>query len=83
MLRCYAIRIYQKKITTESNLSYIPAIKWGIDNENTAKEQYVSKMLATHKNFAHKQDLLLTHFILILAPPLMVLFIVTVVDMGC
>ena len=44
-----------KKITTESNLSYIPAIKWGIDNENTAKEQYVSKMLATHKNFVCSQ----------------------------
>ena len=44
-----------KKIITESNLSYIPAIKWGIDDENTAKEEYVSKMLATRKNFVYSQ----------------------------
>ena len=73
-----------KKFTTESNLNYIPAIEWGIDNENTAKEQYVSKMSATHKNFVYSQaGLVINHSILILVPLLMVSFIVTVVDMGC
>jgi len=35
----------------QSDLSHIPAIRWGIQNESTAREKYASLMSSEHGNF--------------------------------
>ena len=35
----------------QSDLSSIPAIKWGIDNEMTAREEYTVMMSSSHASF--------------------------------
>ena len=40
-----------KRLLSKPNLSHIPAIKWGVDNEEIARQDYVSEMLSTHINF--------------------------------
>ena len=39
------------RLLSKPNLSRIPAIKWGVDNEDIARQDYVSEMLSTHINF--------------------------------
>jgi len=39
------------KLLGSSNLSQIPAVKWGIEHEAVAREQYVLAMNESHNNF--------------------------------
>ena len=35
----------------QNDLSYIPSIRWGIQNENTAREKYATLLSTEHENF--------------------------------
>ena len=39
------------RFLTRKDISNIPAIKWGIDNEDKAREAYVTKMSSSHNEF--------------------------------
>jgi len=39
------------RLLTTNNISNIPAIKWGIDNEDKAREAYVTKISSSHIGF--------------------------------
>ena len=36
----------------QSDLGHVPAIKWGVENENVARQVYTNVMSANHDNFA-------------------------------
>ena len=40
-----------KKLLTRKSLTFVPAIKWGIDSEDIARQDYVHKMKASHQDF--------------------------------
>ena len=39
------------RLLSPKDLSHIPAIKWGIDNEDKARQQYTKEMSTCHQNF--------------------------------
>ena len=43
-----------KRLLIPSNLSHIPAVKWGIDNEDQARQQYGEEMSRSHESFSCK-----------------------------
>ena len=40
-----------KKLLTKKSLTFVPAIKWGIDSEDIARQDYIRKMKASHQDF--------------------------------
>lgn len=42
---------FLQRVLTRENLSHIPAIKWGIEKEDTAREEYTTEMSQLHENF--------------------------------
>ena len=36
----------------QNDLSHVPAIKWGVENENVARQLYTNVMSTKHDNFA-------------------------------
>ena len=40
-----------KRLLSSKSLSHIPAIKWGIDNEENARQEYIAHMSSCHQNF--------------------------------
>lgn len=43
-----------KRLLMPKNLSHIPAVKWGIDNEDKARQQYGEEMSSSHESFSCK-----------------------------
>ena len=42
---------FLQRVLTKEDLSHIPAIKWGIEKEDTTREEYTRKMSQLHENF--------------------------------
>ena len=40
-----------KKLLTQKDLSFIPAIKWGIESEDIARKEYIKEMTASHRDY--------------------------------
>ena len=40
-----------KRLLTRKDISSIPAVKWGVDHEDIARKEYISKMAASHQGF--------------------------------
>ena len=42
---------FLQRVLTREDLSHIPTIKWGIEKEGTAREEYTREMFQVHENF--------------------------------